>query len=59
LVFKIDVVGKPIRIDQVENPSQELIDKIHKEYVASVQKLYDDYKDIFHTHRIQDMQFVQ
>ena len=65
------IVGKPIHVDKVENPTQEQIDKLHQQYMEGLQKLYDDYKvyihtlihsllqDIFHKNRKQEMRFIR
>jgi 1-acyl-sn-glycerol-3-phosphate acyltransferase len=38
------VVGKPIRVEQVENPSNEQVDELHAKYVRDLIKLFDDHK---------------
>lgn len=38
------VVGSPIRIDRVENPTNEEVDKIHAVYVKALQELFDQNK---------------
>lgn len=45
------VVGKPIHIDKVENPSQELIDEKHRLYIEELKRLYDEWKDQYKTER--------
>lgn len=56
----ITVVGKPIYVDEViENPTEEQINTLHQKYLDGLLELYDDYKDIFHSYRKQDMRFVR
>jgi 2-acylglycerol O-acyltransferase 2 len=48
------VVGKPIRVTTPEGgePSQDDIDRVHGEYVAELQRVWDTYKDQFAPHRV-------
>eukprot|EP00744_Colponema_vietnamica_P009553 GILI01013571.1.p1 GENE.GILI01013571.1~~GILI01013571.1.p1 ORF type:complete len:336 (-),score=66.34 GILI01013571.1:42-1049(-) len=39
------VVGKPIQVPKVENPSQEQVAALHNKYMAAVQALFDEHKD--------------
>ncbi|KAG2493687.1 hypothetical protein HYH03_008201 [Edaphochlamys debaryana] len=39
------VVGAPVHVDKVENPSQEQIDALHAKYVAALQRTWDDHVD--------------
>jgi hypothetical protein len=43
----------------IEHPTQEQIDALHQKYLEGLQDLYDSFKDIYHTDRIQEMRFVQ
>jgi len=38
------IVGKPIRVAQNEDPTQEEIDHFHAEYIRSLQELFDTHK---------------
>lgn len=42
------VVGAPIAVEKLVNPSQEAIDKLHSRYIEEVRELYAKYKDEFH-----------
>ncbi|KAJ3100192.1 Diacylglycerol O-acyltransferase 2 [Phlyctochytrium planicorne] len=53
------VAGKPFDVEKVENPTQEQIDELQAKYLQELQKLYDEYKDIFFKDRIRDMKFVK
>ena len=47
-------------MDEVtETPTDEQIEELHQKYLEGLQQLYDDYKDVFHTYRIQEMRFVK
>jgi 2-acylglycerol O-acyltransferase 2 len=52
------VIGKPISVQIVKNPSVDEIDKLHEQYMNSVQQLYDDYKDLFYPNRKKEMTFI-
>ena len=41
------VVGAPIRVDRIPEPSQEDIDNLHSDYVMSVRKLFNKYNPIY------------
>ena len=55
----VTVVGSAIRVEKIQYPSKQQIDELHEKYMQSLQKLYDDYKDIYHTYRTQEMRFVK
>uniref|UniRef100_A0A915JRR5 Acyltransferase n=1 Tax=Romanomermis culicivorax TaxID=13658 RepID=A0A915JRR5_ROMCU len=38
------VVGRPIRVDRVENPSKEEIDRLHSLYIEELRKLFQENK---------------
>ncbi|KAL9963959.1 hypothetical protein ACROYT_G027523 [Oculina patagonica] len=42
------VVGSPIPVRKVANPSQEEIDKLHSRYIEDIKELYEKYKDKYH-----------
>jgi 2-acylglycerol O-acyltransferase 2 len=54
----ITVVGTPIKVAKVENPTNEDIDKLQEHYTQCLLKLYDDYKDTHHRYRTEDMKIV-
>lgn len=53
------VVGKPIRVKQEAHPDQDTVDKLHAEYVAELQSLWDNWKDTFAKERVEEMQFIE
>lgn len=38
------VVGQPIEVEKIDNPSETIINTYHAKYVESLQKLFDEYK---------------
>ena len=41
------VVGEPITVDKIEEPSQRDIDRLHAIYVKKIRKLYQKYNPIY------------
>ena len=41
------VVGTPIKVKKIENPTREEIESMHETYVKELQKLYDKYNPIY------------
>lgn len=41
------VVGAPIKVDKVAEPSREQINELHAKYVESLVKLYEEYNPIY------------
>lgn len=42
------VIGHPIEVPKIENPTDADLDKYHALYIKGLQKLFDDNKDQFH-----------
>jgi hypothetical protein len=38
------VLGKPIQVAKIENPTQEDIDKAHQQYVDELVRIFNKYK---------------
>ncbi|KAI6237595.1 Acyltransferase [Aphelenchoides besseyi] len=38
------VVGSPINLDQIDDPTQEQIDKVHSEYIEKLNALFEEHK---------------
>jgi 2-acylglycerol O-acyltransferase 2 len=41
------VVGSPIVVKKIENPTSEDIIEYHGKYVSALQKLYDEYNPLY------------
>ena len=41
------VVGKPVKVNRIENPTREEIENMHATYVKELQNLYDKYNPIY------------
>ncbi|KAJ2999583.1 2-acylglycerol O-acyltransferase 2 [Globomyces sp. JEL0801] len=54
----VTVIGSPVHTIKTTEPTQEMIDDIHQQYLQGLRDLYDAYKDQYFTYRIKDMEFV-
>jgi hypothetical protein len=52
------VVGKPIRVEQHDNPSKEMVEQYHQQYLAQLQAVWDEHKDRYAKDRTEELQFV-
>lgn len=43
-IISVSLVGAPIKINKVENPSEEEIDKFHQLYLEGLEKVFEDHK---------------
>ena len=41
------VVGAPIKVEKINNPSREEVEKMHAIYTKELQRLYDKYNPIY------------
>ncbi len=41
------VVGPPIAVPKIANPTQEQIDEYHQRYIDALQRLFDEHKVLF------------
>ena len=41
------VVGEPINVEKIEEPTSEQIENLHAKYVEELQKLYDKYNPVY------------
>ncbi|KAH8815201.1 diacylglycerol acyltransferase-domain-containing protein [Xylogone sp. PMI_703] len=53
------VVGRPVKVVQSSKPSPEEVDRVHSEYVAELQRLWDLWKDDFAPHRKGELQIIE
>ncbi|KAI8904700.1 diacylglycerol acyltransferase [Gorgonomyces haynaldii] len=54
----VTVVGKPIPVEQIDNPTPEQIDALHQTYVKALEQLYQDNKDKYDKHRKHELRIV-
>jgi len=53
------VVGRPVRVERREKPSNEEVDRLHGEYVAELERLWDLWKDEFAKNRKGEMEILE
>ncbi|KAB8337209.1 hypothetical protein FH972_021511 [Carpinus fangiana] len=53
------VVGRPIRIEQDRNPSDDHINAIHEQYVQELERLWHTWKDTFAKERAGELEIVE
>lgn len=52
------VIGKPIELPKIANPSREEVERYHKLYVQGLQEIYDTYKDQYDKDRKAELKIV-
>jgi len=52
------VVGKPIQVTRIENPTQEQIDQLHKVYVNELTALFEEHKDKYLNNKKIDLEII-
>ncbi|XP_042550854.1 acyl-CoA wax alcohol acyltransferase 2 [Dipodomys spectabilis] len=52
------VVGKPLLLPKIVNPSQEIVDKYHQLYIEALRKLFDEHKTKYGISETQELEFV-
>jgi hypothetical protein len=55
----VTVVGSPIHVEAVANPSKEQVNALHERYVQALVDLYEEHKDVYFKDRIREMRFVK
>ena len=53
------VVGKPIMVQSMERPTPEYVDAIHEKYVEELERIWDEWKDIFAKKRDGELEIVE
>lgn len=53
------VVGRPIQVEQKQNPDEAYVDELHNRYMTELKRLWDTFKDDFAPDRIAEMEIVE
>lgn len=53
------VVGRPIKVHQSATPQQEVMDRVHEEYVTELERLWNTWKDEFAPNRKEELQILE
>ncbi|KAF8579951.1 DAGAT-domain-containing protein [Ramaria rubella] len=54
----VSVVGRPIHVTQNDKPTMEEVEAIQKLYIQELERIWDQYKDIFARHRTQELNII-
>lgn len=53
------VVGRPIKVDQADKPSEGYVDELHDIYVKELERIWEEWKNIFARERQGELQIVE
>lgn len=53
------VVGRPIKVAQNPKPDDAYVDEIHAAYVADLQRIWEEWKDVFARDRTSEMEIAE
>ena len=53
------VVGRPIRVVQNDHPETDYLDKVHEQYIGELVRLWDEHKDTFAEHRMDELEIAE
>ncbi|XP_032111736.1 acyl-CoA wax alcohol acyltransferase 2 [Sapajus apella] len=52
------IVGEPLQMPKIENPSQEIVSKYHALYIEALRKLFDQHKTKFGISETQELEII-
>ena len=53
----LNIIGEPIKVNKIDNPTDEDIDKLREKYIIEIKKIYECYKITYNARdRILDIQ---
>ena len=53
------VVGRPVRVERQSQPEADYVDKLHAQYVAELERIWEEWKDTFALDRKDDLQMIE
>ena len=53
------VVGKPIKVVQQARPEEGYVDEIHEKYVKELERIWEEWKDVFAKGRREELEMVE
>ena len=53
------VVGRPIQVQQADKPSEVYVDELHDVYVRELERIWEEWKDVFAKGRLEELQIVE
>lgn len=53
------IVGRPIEVKKIENPTEEQLREVQEKYIKELYNIWDEYKDIYATNRVRELTLVE
>jgi len=53
------IVGRPIEVEQNENPTDEQLRVVQEKYIKELYNIWDEYKDIYAKNRVRELTLVE
>jgi len=53
------LVGRPIYVEQQAKPDNSYVDEMHTKYMEELQRMWDDWKDVFAKDRTAEMEIIE
>ncbi|PVH94961.1 DAGAT-domain-containing protein [Periconia macrospinosa] len=53
------VVGRPIKVQQQKNPDKDYVEKVHKQYIDELVRLWKDHKDEFAPQWTEELEIIE
>jgi 2-acylglycerol O-acyltransferase 2 len=53
------VVGKPVRVMQEEHPDKDHVDRVHRQYIDELMRIWNDHKDTFAKDRTGELEIIE
>ncbi|CAG8648100.1 17615_t:CDS:2 [Dentiscutata erythropus] len=55
----VTIVGKPIDVVQIDNPTEEDLLEVQKKYIAGLYEIWDQYKDVYAKNRKRELKLIE
>lgn len=52
-------VGRPIATEQCREPTQEMVQEVHQQYITELVRIWDKYKDLYAQNRTRELRVVE
>ncbi|GAA5844974.1 hypothetical protein JCM11251_003169 [Rhodosporidiobolus azoricus] len=54
----VSVVGRPISVQQKDNPSNADLDEVQQRYIAELKRIWEDYKEVYAKSRTRELNII-
>ncbi|RSH83326.1 diacylglycerol O-acyltransferase 1 [Apiotrichum porosum] len=55
----VAVIGRPIATEQCREPTQEMVQEVHQQYITELVRIWDKYKDLYAQNRTRELRVVE